>query len=196
VKLYRPATVLVGVLFVLIGGLTRLAAPDQVFSEDNRTTSHATVGQTLQFGGSDVTVTRMKLVKSYRVRESDDTATESNGIFVAVEYDTVRRTAEPPSNSVSLTTDAGTVYTPVVDAYGDRIDFAEPGFGKSAAIVFEVNPDDLAGLTLTIATFQLFTVLAQNLEFDLGIPDDAIAQQEIDNADAEYLFPAAVTRVA
>lgn len=195
-KLYRPSTVLVGVLFVLIGGLTRLAAPDQVYSENNRTVSHATVGQTLKFGDSDVTITRVKFVKSYRVRESDETATESNGIFVAVEYDTVRRTAEPPSNTVSLTTDSGTVYTAVVDAYGDRIDFAEPGFGKSAAIVFEVNPDDLAGLTLTMATFQLFTVLAQNLEFDLGVPDEDVAKQEIDNADAEYLIPEAVARVA
>ena len=31
-KLYRPATVLVGVLFVLLGGLTRLADPDQVLA--------------------------------------------------------------------------------------------------------------------------------------------------------------------
>jgi hypothetical protein len=196
VKLYRPATVLVGVLFVLLGGLTRLAAPDQVYDEDNRTTTTGTIGQTLNFGGSDVTVTRSTFVKSYRSRESQEQPTETNGIFVAIEYDTVRRTAEPPSNTVTLIADGGSVYAPVVDAYGDRIDFAEPGFGRTAALVFEVNPDDLAGLKLKIATFQLFTVLAQNLEIDLGVPDETIARQEIEKAHAEYLIPESTTRVA
>lgn len=195
-KLYRPATVAVGVLFVLVGGLTRLAAPDQVYDEDNRTITHGTVGQTLQFGGSDVTITRSTFVKTYRSRESDDTPAETNGIFVAIEYDTVRRTPEPPSNNATLIADGGTVYSPVSDAYGDRIDFAEPGFGRTGALVFEVNPDDLAGLTLKVATFQFFTVLAQNLEIDLGIPDESIAQQEIDKAGAEYLVPEETTRVA
>lgn len=196
-KLYRPATILVGVLFVLLGGLTRLAAPDEVFNDNNRLIIHGTIGQTLEYGGSQLTVTRMKFVKSYRVRESEDKATETNGIFVAVEYDTVRGTKDAPTNEAGLIADGGTVYEGVVDAFGDnRIDFGEPGFGKTGALLFEVNPNDLAGLTLKVSTTQFFTVLANDLEIDLGVPDETIAQQEIDKADAEYLIPESVTRVA
>ncbi len=195
-KLYRPATVAVGVLFVLLGGLTRLAAPDQVSDDGNRFVIHGTIGQTLEYGGSEVTVTRMKFVKSYKTRESDEKAKESNGVFVAVEYDTVRGTKPAPGNDATLIADGGTVYQGVVDAFGDRIEFGEPGFGKTGALLYEVNPSDLAGLTLKVATSQVFTVAANDLEIDLGVPDEAIAQQEIDNASAEYLLPEPVTRVA
>ena len=64
-KLYRPATVLVGVLFVLLGGLTRLATPEQVFEEQNLEVVHGTIGEPLKYGGdSTVTVTRMKFAKA------------------------------------------------------------------------------------------------------------------------------------
>ncbi|GAA1564276.1 hypothetical protein GCM10009789_16940 [Kribbella sancticallisti] len=195
-KLYRPATVTVGVLFVLLGGLTRLAAPDQVYGEDNRAIVHGTIGETLTYGGSQVTVTRMKFVKSLRARESDEDVVESNGIFVAIEYDTVRGTPDPPSNDATLVADGGSVYAPVAQVIADGFDFAEPGFGKTGALVFEVNPADLSGLTLKVRTIRFFTVLAEDLAVDLGVPDETIAQQHIDKADAEYVLPKSVTRVA
>jgi hypothetical protein len=195
VKLYRPATVLVGVLFVLLGGLTRLADPDQVYDDTTREVVRGTIGQELKFGGSTVTVSRMKFAKSYLVRESDEKATETNGAFVAVEYETVRGTDEPGTNNATLTAAGGTVYEPVGGSIADGVDFAEPGFAKSGALIFEVNPADLQGLTLKLAPVQFFTVLAQNVSVDLGVPDDKVAAQLVDGATSEYLLPKSVTRV-
>ena len=45
-KLYRTSTVLVGVLFVLLGGLTRLATPEKVYDSENREIVHGTIGET------------------------------------------------------------------------------------------------------------------------------------------------------
>ena len=66
VKLYRPATVLVGMLFVLLGGLTRLAEPDQVYDDEtNRVVVKGTIGEALDYSGSTVTVHRMKFARAY-----------------------------------------------------------------------------------------------------------------------------------
>ena len=195
-KLYRPATVLVGVLFVLLGGLTRLADPDQVYDDITRQVVHGTIGQELKLGGSTVTVTRMKFAKSYLAHESDAKAIETNGVFVAVEYDSVRGTDNPGLNKVTLTAGGGTVYKPAGGIIVDSVDFAEPGFARTGALVFEVNPADVKGLTLKIAPVQFFTVLAQDVAVDLGVPDDKIAAQLLDSATSEYLLPKPVTRVA
>jgi hypothetical protein len=56
VKLYRPATIVVGVLFVLIGGLTRLGTPEHVYEKQNMEVVHGTIGQALKYSGSDSTV--------------------------------------------------------------------------------------------------------------------------------------------
>jgi hypothetical protein len=196
VKLYRPSTVLVGVLFVLLGGLTRLADPDQVYDDTTRQVVSGTIGQELKLGGSTVTVTRMKFAKSYLANESDAKAIETNGVFVAVEYDSVRGTDKPGTNWATLTADGGTVYKPAGGIIADGVEFAEPGFAQTGALVFEVNPADLKGLTLKIAPVQFFTVLAQDVAVDLGVPDDKIAAQLVDRATSEYLLPRPVTRVA
>jgi hypothetical protein len=196
VKLYRPATVLVGILFVLLGGLTRIATPDHVYDEQNREIVHGTIGEKLKFQGSEVTVTRMKFAKSYLTGSSDDKAVETNGVFVAIEYDTVRGTEKSPSNNATMVADGGTVYLPLGNGDGDGFDFAEPGFAKTGALVFEVNPDDLSGLTLKLTTVQFFTVLTQDVTVDLGVPDEKIAQQLVNTATKEYLIPDSVTRVA
>jgi hypothetical protein len=196
VKLYRPATVLVGVLFVLLGGLTRLAAPDQVYESEVRAITKGTIGEKLDYDGNQVTVTRMKFAKSYLARASADKAVETNGIYVAVEYDSVRGTKDAPPNDATLVADGGTVYRPIAESATKGIDFAEPGFAETGALVFEANPSDLSGLTLKITTTRFFTVLAQDLAVDLGVPDETIAQQLIDNAAAEYAIPENVTRVA
>jgi hypothetical protein len=196
VKLYRPATVLVGILFVLLGGLARLADPDQVYEDTTRQVVHGTIGQDLKLANSTVTVTRIKFAKSYFADEDDDKPIETNGVFVAVEYDTLRGTDEPGSNTAKLTADGGSVYVPVGGSIGQGVDFAEPGFGKTGVLMFEVNPADLQGLTLKIAPVQFFTVLAQDVAVDLGVPDDQVAARLVQRAGAEYSLPKSVTWVA
>lgn len=194
-KLYRPATVAVGILFVLLGGLTRLADPDQVYDSTVRVVVHGTIGQELKFGTSTVAVSRVKFAKSYLPSETAK-AVETNGVFLAVEYDTVRGTDDPGSNTATLFADGGTQYTPIGGAIGNGVEFSEPGFAKTGALIYEVNPADLKGLVLKIAPVQFFTVLAQDVEVDLGVPDDKIAAQLVERAGHEYLKPPSVTRVA
>ncbi|MDX6262336.1 MAG: hypothetical protein QOH84_4024 [Kribbellaceae bacterium] len=196
-RLYRPATVLVGILFVLLGGLTRLAEPDHVYdNESNRTVEHGTIGVPLHYGQSTVKVDRLKFARAYLSSESDEKAVETSGIYAVVEYDTVRGTEEVPNTQLQLATDAGTAYAPISDTYGSSLDFAAPGFGVTGAVVFEVNPADLAGLTLKVRSSPLFTVLTQDLAVDLAVPDEEIAQRLVDQAAPEYLIPHPVTRVA
>jgi hypothetical protein len=195
-KLYRPATILVGIMFVLLGGLTRLGEPDHVYEEANRDIVRGTIGQPLPYNGSTVTVDRVKFAHAYLSGDSDEKAVETTGIYVAVEYDTVRGTQEPLSPSPQLLTDEGTVYAPIGDTNGDHLDFAEPGFGVNGVLVFEVNPADVKGLTLKIRSTPLYTVLTRDVAVDLGVPDETVAQRMIDAAAPEYLIPRAVKRVA
>jgi hypothetical protein len=196
-KLYRPATVLVGILFVLLGGLTRLADPEHVFDDDSRVVKQGSIGQAIPFGESSISVDRVRFAKTYLPDDSSGSkAIESSGIFVALEYDTVQGTAPTPGRDVELTTEKGTVYRPISGTYGTQLDFAEPGFGVVGAVVFEVNPTDVTDLTLQVKTSQLFNVLAQDIAVDLGIPDEQVAQRLVDAAATEYLIPKSVTRVA
>jgi hypothetical protein len=194
-KLYRPATVLVGVLFVLMGGLTRLATPDQVYDKDNLEVVHGTIGEKLEYGDSTVEVTRMKFAKAFLERE-DDKPVETNGVYVALEWDTVRGTKKPNNLNPTLTADGGSVYKPIGATTGDGIGFAEPGFGSTGAMVFEVNPADLKGLTLKLEPTMFYNVLGSVIEVDLGIPSEDIAQRLVDGAAAQYVIPRTVQRVA
>jgi hypothetical protein len=74
--------------------------------------------------------------------------------------------------------------------------FPANGFAQSGSFVFEVNPGDLVGLTFHVTTSQFWTVLAQDLAFDLAIPSEEIAQRLVDGASKEYLMPTSVIRVA
>jgi hypothetical protein len=189
--------VLVGIMFVLLGGLTRLAEPDHVYdNESNRIVVRGTIGEALHYGKSTVTVDRVKFARAYLSSDSDEKTVETAGIFVAVEYDTVRGTPEVLSPSLQLTTDEGTVYVPVSDSYGNDLEFAEPGFGVTGAVLFEVNPADLKGLTFKVRSGPIFTILTQDIAVDLGVPDEKIAQRLIDAAAPEYLIPHSVQRVA
>ena len=199
-KLYRPATVLVGVLFVLLGGLTRLATPEQVFEEQNLQVVRGTIGEALRYGGSDstVTITRMKFAKGV-LEESgsdDDKPIETNGVYVALEWDTVRGIKRPENVGVKLLADGGTVYTPIGGLTDSGIDFPNAGFAKTGAIVFEVNPTDLKGLKLQIRPSMFYNVLNSYVEVDLGIPSEEIAQQLVDGAEAQYVLQNPVVRVA
>jgi hypothetical protein len=199
VKLYRPATVLVGVLFVLIGGLTRLATPDQVFEEQNMEVVRGTIGEPLKYGGdSTVTVTRMKFAKGILddSGNDDDKPIETNGVFVAVEWDTVRGIKKPGNSGVTLLADGGSVYQAIGGLSDSGLDFPEAGFAKTGTIVFEVNPTDLKGLTLQIRPTQFYNVLNSSVQVDLGIPSEDVAQQLVDGADAQYVVQSPVVRVA
>lgn len=198
-KLYRPATVLVGVLFVLLGGLTRLATPDQVYNdESNLITVHGTVGARLKFGDSTFEVTRMKFAKTYLESSAgdDDKPIETNGVYVALEWDTVRGTKDPTSVDATLTADGGTVYTPVGGTTGAQVTFGEPGFGTTGAVLFEVNPSDVKGLTLHLRPTMFYNVLWKVVDVDLGIPSEKVAQQLVDGAADQYVMPKTVQRVA
>lgn len=195
-KLYRPATVLVGILFVLLGGLTRLGDPEHVYDDPTRTVVRGTIGEALEFNGSTVTVDRVKFARAYLTGDSGEKPVETSGIYVAIEYDTVRGTKDVPSPTVKLITDGDTVYDAIGETWGGDVDFADPGFGIKGAVVFEVNPADLSGLTLQIRTTPFFNVLSQDVAVDLAIPDEKIAQQLIDRAAPEYLIPHGTKRVA
>ena len=63
--------------------------------------------------------------------------------------------------------------------------------------MFEVNPDRREGThPARSAARPFFTVLTQDVAVDLGVPDDKVAQQLMDQATPEYLIPRGVNRVA
>jgi hypothetical protein len=201
VKLYRPATILVGVLFVLLGGLTRLATPDQVYDKQNIKVVHGTIGQPLDYtgSGSTVQVTRIQFAQSVLDEDAsdDDKPLDTNGVYVAVEWDAVRGPKKVDNVNASLEADGGSVYEPVGSGVNNSsLDFPDAGFGRTGAIVFEVNPADLKDLTLRIRPTMLFNVYNSEIAVDLGIPSEKIAQRLVDTAVPEYVVPSPVTRVA
>ncbi|WP_432884777.1 hypothetical protein ACQPYH_00040 [Kribbella sp. CA-245084] len=198
-KLYRPATILVGVLFVLLGGVTRLAAPDQVYDEQNIKVVRGTIGQALDYTGSGSTmkITRIKFARA--VIDSSDTdkkPLETNGIYVAIEWDAVRGAKKPDNINATLMADGGSVYEPVEGLSNSGIDFPDAGFAKTGTVVFELNPADITNLTLRLKPTMIFNYYNSDIEVDLGIPTDAIAQQMIDTAAPQYIVGNTVTRVA
>jgi hypothetical protein len=196
VKLYRPATVLVGVLFVLLGGLTRLVDTDQIYEDSTRVTAHGTIGQKVQYGDSAVTVTRMRFAKTFLADEDDEKPIQTDGIFVAIEYDAYRGTDDPGSNAITLTADDGSTYETVAENTTSGITFPQPGFTESGALLFEVNTADLKGLTLKLRTVQFFTgVPARDIAIDLAVPSEDVAKQLVDKAADQYVLPDRSTRV-
>ncbi|MFI5734530.1 hypothetical protein ACIA49_30730 [Kribbella sp. NPDC051587] len=197
-KLYRPATILVGVLFVLIGGLTRLATPDHVFDEQNIEISKGTIGQPLRFGKeASLTIVRMQLAKSVldANSSSDDKPIETNGVFVALEWESTAGVEKPDSPLPSLTSNGDATYAPIGLTYSG-IEFGAAGFTTSGAIVFEVDPTQLEGLTLNVKPQQFWNVLNRKVSVDLGIPGPESAQRLLDGAVAQYVLPKQDVRVA
>jgi hypothetical protein len=198
VKIYRPATILVGVLFILIGGLTRLATPDHVFEEQNMMVSSGTIGQPLKFGKeASITVVRMKLAKSVLDANpsDDDKPIETNGVFVALEWETTPGVSKPDSVQPTLVSGDGVVFNPV-GLTSSGFEFGDAGFTMSGAVVFEVDPAQLAGLTLKIRPGQFWNVLNRMVSVDLGIPGEDSAQQLVDGAADQFVLPERATRVA
>jgi hypothetical protein len=200
VKLYRPATILVGILFVLLGGLTRLATPEHVYDQQNIKVEHGTIGEALDYtgSGSTVKVTRIKFARAVL----DSSASEgqkpidTNGIYVAIEWDTVRGDRKPDGIEATLLADGGSVYQPVEGLNNSNLDFPNAGYARIGTIVFEVNPTDMKNLTLRLHSMMLFNTYNSEIQVNLGIPTEAIAQQMIDTAAPQYVVENAITRVA
>lgn len=199
-KLYRPATILVGILFVLLGGLTRLATPEHVYDQQNIKVEHGTIGEALDYtgSGSTVKVTRIKFARAVL----DSSASEgqkpidTNGIYVAIEWDTVRGDRKPDGIEATLLADGGSVYQPVEGLNNSNLDFPNAGYARIGTIVFEVNPTDMKNLTLRLHSMMLFNTYNSEIQVNLGIPTEAIAQQMIDTAAPQYVVENAITRVA
>jgi hypothetical protein len=201
VKLYRPATILVGLLFILIGGVARLAGPDQVYGDDsNLKVVHGTIGEALPYAGSGSTmkVVRIKFARKIVSADagSDDKPIDTNGIFVAVEWDAVRGVKDPDTFTPTLITDGDSVYEKVSDPTESDMNFPDAGFARTGTIVFEANPTDLKGLTLRLKPSMFWNVYNSEIRVDLGIPTEDIAQQMVDRADEQYVVDDSVTRVA
>lgn len=199
-KVYRPATILVGILFVLLGGLTRLATPDHVYDEQNILVEHGTIGEALDFtgSGSTVKVTRIKFARTVLDSSASDgeKPVDTNGIYVAIEWDSIRGDRKPDSIEPTLLADGGSVYEPVEGLNNSNMDFPNAGYARTGTIVFEVNPTDLKNLTLRLRAMMLFNVYNSEIQVDLGIPTEAIAQHMVDTAAPQYIIGNAVTRVA
>lgn len=199
-KLYRPATILVGILFVLLGGLTRLATPEHVYDQQNIKVEHGTIGEALDYtgSGSTVKVTRIKFARAVL----DSSASEgqkpidTNGIYVAIEWDTVRGDRKPDGIEATLLADGGSVYQPLEGLNNSNLDFPNAGYARIGTIVFEVNPTDMKNLTLRLHSMMLFNTYNSEIQVNLGIPTEAIAQQMIDTAAPQYVVENAITRVA
>jgi hypothetical protein len=202
VKLYRPATILVGVFFVLLGGVTRLAGPDQVYDEQNIKVVRGTIGQALDYTGSGSTmkVTRIKftraVIDSTASTDTDKKPLETNGIYVAIEWDAVRGAKKPDNVNATLLADGGSVYEPVEGLSNSTIAFPDAGFAETGTVVFELNPADMTGLRLKLHPTMVFNYYNSDIEIDLGVPTDAIAQQMADTAAPQYVVEKSVTRVA
>jgi hypothetical protein len=200
-KLYRPATILVGVLFVLLGGIARLAGTDHVLGDDsNLKVVSGSIGQALPWAGSGSTVkvTRIAFARSILSDNAsdEDKPVDTNGVYIAVEWDTVRGVKDPDTLTPTLITDGGSVYTEVSDPSDSRIDIPDAGFAETGAVVFEANPADLKGLTLRLKPSMFFNYYNSEIRIDLGIPTEAIAQQMVDGAEEQYVVNSSVTRVA
>jgi hypothetical protein len=195
VKLYRPVTVLVGIVLVIIAGLIRLGEPEEVLEDTTRYAVRGKVGQPIEGIDFTLTVTRVKFAREVDPnpddvdsRASDDERPmKTNGIFVTVEYQVEGRHKKGSAGDASLKTDGGSTYVPI-DKFGvsNSVSIPAPGFVLSGSMVFETNPDDLAGLTLWLKKLRGLTVTTEDYAVDLGIKDEAAADDLVSNAERSY----------
>jgi hypothetical protein len=204
VKIYRPSTILVGVLLVITAGLVRLALPEQVMEDKTRYAVRGTVGQPVHGKDFTLTVTRVKLARTIDPEPDDvdseaddeDKPMETNGTFVTVEYDIVGRRQKGGAGSATLKTDEDTEYVPIPSIIRSSVGVPAPGFVESSFLVFEANPDDLAGLTMWLKELRGITTTAEDYAVDLGIPNQAVADEMVRNAEQTYPLKEPTTRAA
>jgi hypothetical protein len=203
-RLYRPLTVVVGIVLVILGGLVRLAEPDQVMDDVTRYATRGTVGEPLVDQDFTLTVTWVKLAESVDPKpdDDDDTANEADrpiatdGIFVTVEYQIEGRHKKGSAGGATLKTDEGTEYKPINKIIRTQMNIPPPGFVESSSLVFEANPDDLAGLTLWMKELRAIDSLTEDYAVDLAIPDQRVADEMVDSAERSYPLSEPTMRAA
>lgn len=183
-KIYRPVTVVVGLVVVLLGGLVRLGDPQQVLDDVTRQLVRGTIGAPVIGKDFTLTVVRMKVAQTVLKNENDDAkeALTTEGLFVAVEFDIAGRHRPKVVGDLSLTTDNGATYTPIGTPGATSVATPEPGFTESQVAVFEVNPSDLAGLTLRVTPVLFVSYFTVNYAIDLGVPSEEIAAELVSKA--------------
>lgn len=187
-KIYRPITVTLGIVLVLLAGLVRLADPERALEDDTRTVERGRIGE--QVTGDDFTleVHRLRFAREYAYENqtSDERPVGTDGVFAVIEYSITGRHRKGSIGSATLRSASGVTYeshdlNPRTSMY-----IPEPGFTETYYMIFEVNPDDLAGLTLRLERTQLFTVLATDYHIDLGISDADAGREFADKAAELY----------
>lgn len=197
-KLYRPMTVLVGVLFVLASGLVRYADPAESLDDPTRDIVHALVGQEVSVGDGSFEVTRVRLAQTAvkYPEDKDEPPITTDGIFVAVEFDATSGADNSLGYEAHLKAESGVIYKPITNLNRTRVGFPAPGFSQSSFLIFEVSPQDAVGLAFYLKTTTFWTVLVTDYQIDLAIPDQATADDLIAHAEKSYVFPTETTRVA
>jgi hypothetical protein len=201
VKIYRPSTVIIGIVFVLLGGLIRLADPSEVLEDQTRQVKTGTIGASISGDDFTLTVTRVKLAKSVLKHESDDLkdALTTDGVFVAVEFDVAGRGRPETIGNLSLVTSDGATYAPMDSPGVSTVARPAAGFTESQVSIFEANEADLAGLTLRVAPTMVISYYAIDYSIDLGIPSDTVAAHLLQEASAAtqqvYVMPKSELRV-
>lgn len=190
-KLYRPVTILVGVVLVIVAGLVRLGEPDQVYEQSNRYTKHGKVGKPLTGIDFTLTVNRVRFARAVDPdpdsdAEEEDRPVKTNGIYVTVEYEVEGRHRAGSAGDPTLKADGGSVYEPSSLVISNNLNIPEPGFIETSTLVFEANPEDLAGLTLWVKPVVFLTVTTEDYAIDLGIKNAATARELMDKAEAVF----------
>jgi hypothetical protein len=202
VRVYRPATVLVGVALVILAGMIRLAEPDQRLDDVSRYTIRGSLNQPVAGKDFTLTVTRVKLAREIDPKPDDDDTkarpddqpVRTRGIFVTVEYTIEGRRQQGSAGDATLQTDGGAVYVPIRKIIRSGVNIPPPGFAESSSMVFEANPDDLAGLTLLVRQARFLTTTTEDYAVDLGVPDEAAARGMVDKAERSYPLPTPTMR--
>jgi len=203
VRLYRPVTVLVGVVLVLMSGIARLGEPKQVMDDVTWVTKRGTMNQPLQAKDCTITVVRVSAYRGYDPRPDDtdddadpeDKPRKTDGVFVLVTFEVEGRHQKGSAGSATLQSDSGAVYEPVSKLIRSTVDIPPPGFVQTTDLLFEVNPADLAGLTFRVRVGRVITTTAEEYVFDLGLPDQAAADEFTGRAAKMYYDQDPIVRI-
>jgi hypothetical protein len=187
-KVYRPITVTVGIVLVLLAGLVRIGDPERALEDSTRTVKHARIGEKLSGDDFTLEIHRLRFAREYAYENntSDERPASTDGVFAVIEYSITGRHKKGDAGSATLRSGNGTTYEPLGVNPRTSLYIPEPGFTESYYLVFEVNPDDLGGLTLRLERSQLFTVLATDYHVDLGISGDDAGRELADKASELY----------
>ena len=129
------------------------------------------LGEPVVINGGTVTASDVRVGTS--LSDQDDLYATTAGLFVVVQVDVAATGAEtlPPASTRVLSRDRR------YDNFSHlSTGKAEPGFVSSIDAVFEVDPADLADLTLELYPLELVSGYTQHIRIHLGITRDNAEQ--------------------